>query len=275
MRTLAKTVALIFTCALVAFGEQGADDSKYCKLTTGNDVSDWMMNYYKNPQPENVSLAIKISESEKILTTNPGAQAPFAGFLSIIFQNNPQQVEAWLTRCDTYAGELKRTVWLGLWLSDTDFSRQYLSQKIEGATETNLEYLKVLTKNKPFNLRQIKPNDPGQLDMLWGAFSASGDTQYVKRIISVLPLLDQRDNPIKFTMAASAKWSLKSNGLIHPLVLQTCKEELSNASESTAVHLSEIVSELEGKCPKTDSREESLRILKTEFSKEVMDKYKK
>lgn len=275
MKTLANTVAVILICALVSFAEQGSNNLKYCKFTTSDDVSGWMMNYYNSPQPENISLALETLASEKTLTINPGAQAPSAGFLSSIFQNNPQHIEAWLKQCEPYSGELKRTVWLGLWLSDTDFSRQYLSQKIPSAIGADLAYLKLLTQNKPFNLRELKPNDPGQLDMLWGAFMASGDTQYVKRIISVLPLLDQRRNPHEFTMAGSAKWSLKSNGLVHPLVLQTCKEELSSASGSMSVNLLEIVSELEGTSPKIDDGEKSVRILKTEFSKQVMDKYKK
>ncbi len=215
-------------------------------FSSSDAVTEWMMSYYHNPQPNFVSAALETLEMEKVLSKKPNTQAPFAGFLSIIFRKSPQQAQVWLKQSDSYAGELKRTIWLGLWLSDTDFSKRYLSEKLKGATGTNLEYLQILTKNNPFNLREIKPNDPGQLDMLWGAFSASGDPLYVKRIISVLPLLDQHNDPIQFAMAASAKWSLKSNAALHPLVLQTCKETLSVSLSTTTDHLAEIISEAEG-----------------------------
>ena len=267
MKIKLSAITLSLILVLTCWAEQD-------HFPSSNAVAEWMMEYYHNPQPNLVSSALKTLEEDGVLSANPGAQAPFAGFLSILFQNNPQQTEGWLKQSDAYAGELKRTIWMGLWLSDTDIGKKCLSEKLKGAHGTDLEYLKILTKNAPFNLREMNPNDPGQLDMLWGAFTASGDPQYVQRIISVLPLLDQRDDAMKFTIAASAKWSLKSNSLKHPLVLQTCKSELVNASQALATHLTEIIAEVEGNSTNTDDMEKAVTTLKEDFPKEVTEKYK-
>lgn len=267
MKIKLSAITLSLILVLTCWAEQN-------HFPSSKAVAEWMMGYYHNPQPSLVSSALKVLEKDGVLSANPGAQAPFAGFLSILFQDNPLQTEAWLNQADTYASELKRTIWMGLWLSDTGMSKKYLAEKLKGAKGTDLEYLQILTKNTPFNLKEMNPNDPGQLDMLWGAFTASGNPQYVKRIISVLPLLDQRDDPAKFTMAASAKWSLKSNASQHPVVLQTCKNELVNASGSLATHLREIIAGVEENPTNANEMEKAVTTLKKDFPKEAIDKYK-
>ncbi len=267
MKKYLSVITLSLILVLTCWAEQN-------HFPSSNAVAEWMTEYYHNPKPNLVPSALKVLEEDGILSANPGAQAPFAGFLSILFHDNPLQTEAWLNQSDKYAGELKRTIWMGLWLSDTDIGKKHLSEMLKGAHGTDLEYLKILTENAPFNLKTMNPNDPGQLDMLWGAFTASGNPQYVKRIISVLPLLDQRDDPMKFTMAASAKWSLKSNALKHPLVLQVCKKELASASEALASHLTEIIAEVEGDSTDADDMEKAVTTLKEDFPKEVIDKHK-
>lgn len=270
-RNIMKRNLSVITLSLIFIITCWAEQNHF---SSGNAVAEWMLEYYRNPQPNLVSSALEILEEDGVLSTNPRAQAPFAGFLSILFQDNPQQTEAWLNQCDKYAEELKRTIWMGLWLSDKEIGKKHLLGMRKGANGTDLEYLKILTENAPFNLKEMTPNDPGQLDMLWGAFTASGNPQYVTRIISVLPLLDKRDNPMKFTMAASAKWSVKSNALIHPLVLQACKKELANASGSLASHLKEIIAEVEGDSTEEDEMRKAITTLIEDFPKEVIDKYK-
>jgi len=238
------------------------------------DVDDWMINYYRKPQPGQVSAALETLQRHQVFVTHRSAEALFAGFLAIVFRDNSQQALSWAEHSDSYSKELRRTVWLALWLSNIRWAHHHLSRRAQDATGEDLDYLQILLNNEPFNLRQLKPANPSHLDMLWGAFFASGESQYVKRIISALTFLDQRRDPFKYATAASAKWSLKSRSLHDAKVLETCRDELGKSSEPIRAHLLDIVSQAEGKAMLVDEREEAARVLKEEFPGEVIEQYR-
>jgi hypothetical protein len=238
------------------------------------DVEDWMANYYTKPQPDRVPAALEAMEQHRVLATHRTAEASVAGFLALVFRDNAQYAVSWAERSDSYSKELRRTVWLGLWLSNTEPARDHLSCLAQNATRGDLDYLRILLTNQPFDLRQLKPVDPNHLDMLWGAFFASGEPQYLKRIIWAMSFLDQRTDPFKYATAAAAKWSLKSHALDDANILETCRDELREASGPIRNHLLDIVSQVEGKAMLIDEREEAIRVFREEFPQEVFEQYR-
>lgn len=119
-----------------------------------------------------------------------------------------------------------------LWESKTRTGQQI----IEKWRKTGLvKEIERITNTPPVDLKTIDITSPAMLDMLWATFMASGDTQYVERIVGVLAYPvdgeEQEERMNNILLAGSAKWSLSSNAFQHGLVYETCKKYA--ASENT------------------------------------------
>lgn len=246
------------------------------KLESSLDVNNWMVGYYKNPEPETVPTVLEIVNNESRLFSNtPPERSPLSGFLSIVFKKDYRKALKWSKATESYSRIVKHTVWYSMWLADTKSFKRYLKSTIKKIKGRDSRYLQNLLDTKPLKLKILNPTKGGQLDVLWGAFFASGNHDYIKRIISVLPGLDQRTDPFRFSLAASAKWSLKSNALNDRNIFNICKSEISGNTGSIKKHLQNIIDQINGDAKQVDEMKENLRILKTEFPKEVLKKYKK
>jgi hypothetical protein len=222
------------------------------------------MGYYRNPQPEAVGDMLAALDRDPAFRQNRSAAMPTAGFLAGVFMAHPERVAEWASRSAELGAEIRRTVWFALWLADTAATRQYLRQRQEAAAGADREYLAKLTQRWPGSLAKLRPTHPGQVDMLWGAFFSSGDGDYVRGIVSILPLLEDRENALRFAMGAAAKWSLKSNGRRHPRVLEVCRAEAAAAKGAMRRILDEIVEDAETGSAEDDT-DDDVRVLKEEF----------
>jgi hypothetical protein len=93
------------------------------------------------------------------------------------------------------------------------------------------------------DLRTMALDDPGALDMLWGAFMASGDVAYPRRLVD---LLDGKESSaatgaLRAALLGSAAWSLASNAAQHEPVLRLVREEQPKRTGPARVVLERIV----------------------------------
>ena len=104
-------------------------------------------------------------------------------------------------------------------------------------------------------LIEIPINSPMVLDMLWGAFMASGDEKYIIRIISALPNvnIDIKEDHSKFMIGGTARWLLTSNAIQHEIVFKICKEQVSRQPEEISNILCEILAKASEGLKKRDS----------------------
>jgi hypothetical protein len=83
------------------------------------------------------------------------------------------------------------------------------------------------------------------LDLLWGAFFATGRPEYIARIIECLPwtLKNPQENALEFAIGRAAEWSLQANARKHPRILAICKSELEKQTGDTRQLLSKLILE--------------------------------
>jgi hypothetical protein len=81
---------------------------------------------------------------------------------------------------------------------------------------------------------------PETNDLYWGAFFASGNPVYVKKLLQRVPLSEERDDFRIWVTGGTAKWSLASNAQQHPLVRSILEGERQSAGKRTQ----EIISDL-------------------------------
>ncbi|MBQ9447314.1 MAG: hypothetical protein IJU61_11995, partial [Victivallales bacterium] len=80
---------------------------------------------------------------------------------------------------------------------------------------------------------------PSSLDMCWGAFMASGNKEYVKKVMECALQVPEK-NRIDLT-AGAARWSMISNADRHPLVADVMNNLLKDAKDASFQYFAEAM----------------------------------
>jgi hypothetical protein len=172
-----------------------------------NDYFDsWSTYYYKDKESSQTGNFLKWLQTTQTLESNPNAVQPTAAFLSIIFADNPTKVLNWIKIAD-FTGNTRKAIEVALWFAGKQVELKAFAKKDAAA------YSKPAPK-----LSKIEVLSPIELDMMWGAFQASGKDVYVQKVIDALGSAD-------VVTQEAAQWSLATNMKLHPFVRQIVQSE--------------------------------------------------
>ena len=203
-------------------------------------VKRWMKTYYLKPSPGKVASAIRYMSASGILDKK-NSISPVFGFLSGVFQQNPDKVNAIIRSLDGLKEHHLGVVVFGLWYSGLDDARK----KVEALFARHPQLAKnfaFLTKNDPRPLVEL-PLEKGEwiLDALWGQFMATGSPGPVRRVISTLPWGQDKKEMGKYLVASAARFSLTANAGQHRKVREVIKAELPLQSDEVQAALKGIL----------------------------------
>lgn len=207
------------------------------------DLNYFMLYYYLHPAPEKVPQAVQAMHKMGYLEKE-SAGAPITSFLALIFRSNPSAIETTLADFPGYSPSEQQVLLSALWIADTAQSKMALEKLPLGNDNADL-------KTSPPKIEELPVESPDVLDMLWGAFMATGDEKYVLPIISVLPYSTIKENIPQFLVGGSAKWSLTSNAVQHKRVFDICSSQLEKQPEDVKEILSEVIAEAANKRAET------------------------
>jgi hypothetical protein len=185
-----------------------------------DQLTDFMTYYYLDKDTKSVVGWLKKLQDRKLLDEHESATGPLAAFLSVVFSDNPAMVSR-LAKSADFTGKTKEAVQTALWLS----GHAEMIAEIFGEAPA-------FAKSKRVSLKKWQIKDAGDLDMMWGAFLASGDVAYVKRVIDVLDKDHELigDDQVVLVTRKSAEWSLQSNMMQHELVYRAIRDEARTRS---------------------------------------------
>ncbi|MCG7871828.1 MAG: hypothetical protein JAZ11_06960 [Candidatus Thiodiazotropha lotti] len=201
-------------------------------------LSTWITYYYKNPEPELVSSAIQSLQSTGYFN-NDSSAAPMSTFLGTIFSNNKNKIKEWAAIFKPYNDKEKLILIYALWYSNTDISNKQL--KSLKNSDIHAELIEKLLASPPKGVETMQITGPAVLDMLWGAFQATGDTKYIDRIITVLPYVNVKGDTARLLTGGAAQWSLTSNAVQHDIVYDHCNMVLDKQPDEIKQELTEIL----------------------------------
>ena len=212
-------------------------------------VATWITHYYRNPEPSKVPAAIRSMSEFGMLDNNAGLP-PVFGFLAGVFRDNPDQVSGWLEETRDLAESHIGVVVLGLWYADLPNSQAQSYAILDQHPDLKQEFSFLLT-GSPMSVDEIPlEQGPWVLDALWGNFMATGSEVPVLRIAEALPWLDVKGDIGRLVVGGAARWSLTSNAVQHPRVLQICEQSVGGQPTEVAARLREVIAsakaELEG-----------------------------
>jgi hypothetical protein len=181
-------------------------------LKTGNDVSVFMQGYYLHPQPELIAGLLDALHPSGYLEKE-NAIPPLVAFFSEVFAANPDRLSQWQVRI----------------------------QKQDEKTKSALE--RALSLSKAGGVLKLEGHSTQLNDMYWGAFFASGNPDYLRRLVDQLHYVDERNDFSLFMTGVSAQWSLASNAQSHILVRSTLETAKVNSDRRTQELISELLAQ--------------------------------
>lgn len=181
--------------------------------------------YYMQQDPAKVDALLGWLHESQILEQKPNMGFALSAFLSVIFRDNADKVDRWLTLYP-YAGRTRTLMMNVLWWSG---NRDKISP-VFGEIPEQLARL-------PEDMLSMQ-GSPQSLDMYWGAFYASGNNSYIDLIIDTLdPDFSPTGMPeADALLRKAAAWSLGGNIMQHELVARAVKSyQPRNAEQQQAL----------------------------------------
>ncbi len=205
-------LAALPATAVVCFAltASAAPLAEYRDLKTPDDLPGFFQTYYLKPRPELISRAIELLPSSAF--NRPTGFGPVVGFFSEVFAANPDRLAEW----------------------------QPLIEKLGNHARAPLDRALYLSKNG--GALKIDDHAPELNDVYWAAYFASGNQQYIKRLVEQLRFDDERDNLKLYVTGATAKWSLASNAQSHVQVRSTLEVAKLNSDRRTQELIDELLS---------------------------------
>lgn len=211
-----------------------------------NVFLEWISNYSKNPEPEK-ALAYYVYFSQNAISDKESSFWPAFSFFLEIAKNNsfllPQIMNCYATQ------DTKTKIYLLYLLTLSEIGDHAFFETLKGDEEET--YL--MLKNSPQMGIYGIISSPSQLDMLWGAFMASGSYKPILKLIQTLDYVkysgfiekyenserteEDKQNAINEAIYTSLVWSIKSNCEQQQLVKDYCAwallyEELTDVQKS-------------------------------------------
>lgn len=162
-------------------------------IDTYADADQFFTYYYKKPKPDLLVPAIKAFESNGDFR-NYGALPPFCAFVSRVFAAHPERIAGWVKEMGGLSASSKSNMLL-VALEWTDNKEAKDAAGIlerdgailpDGLPSVSLDASKL---DSDFQITAAS-----HLDMLWGAFFATGDKRYLHKLISVTPWSRAQDS---------------------------------------------------------------------------------
>jgi hypothetical protein len=213
---------------------QQSEKSDSVKIDFAKDsvVGQWVTYYYIHK--DILHIPDFLEWMQKNQNFKESTITPFASFVAVIFLENPSHVESWLKK-RSFSGAAKECIERALWLSGN-------SHLIKPLFHDSPTYV----AEKAIPLLKMPLKKTSDLDAMWGAFMASGDVAYVKRIIDVLDeknsLSGERNRDL--VMRKAAEWSLSSNVLQHAPIERLVRKEITVRPDAVKKKLQALIDEI-------------------------------
>ncbi len=213
-------------------------------LSTEEGLSQWMTHYYQRPEPARLPEAL-LAASKLGAFRGGKAVPPFFGFVAGVLAREPSLSSSLIERLGDLPGTDHPVVILGIRYSGHPDTRKLLAT-IANRFPGDQSMIDAFGQGSAPRLTDIPlEQGPWVLDALWGNFMATGDDAPVIRIMSALPWVEIRGNVPKLMAGGSARWSLVSNAVQHPRVLDICRAQLKVQPKEVAIVLGGVISQAE------------------------------
>jgi hypothetical protein len=179
-------------------------------LRTPDDLDHFINRYYLEPRPERIPEAMVMLTSSGVLQI-PEAVGTITGFFSEVFLTNLSRLDGWQTVIDKQPG----------------FAKSVLDSALSWSKSGGVLHL---------------PGRPPQIaEFYWGAFFASGNPVYAKKLLELAAFAAEQNDLALWTIGSMAKWSLAMNSRRHAVLHSILEAEKRSADKPTQDLIDEVL----------------------------------
>lgn len=184
-KNLCLAISLILLCCSCFAAGSAKEPNEESKA--GEKISEYMVKYYKHPQPDSLPWFINsLMDSKQFSTTRLDFQLGiYTAFITVVAKNNPEKIETWMKQLKLMNDREYKTIYRAIWNANTKQSKQYLEVMVKSS---NLKAAKIAAE-----VITVPPEDilnkkitADTLDQLWASYEASGDNIYLMKIIEFI-----------------------------------------------------------------------------------------
>jgi hypothetical protein len=214
----------------------------------GIEPYDWLKQYHSNPKPSAVPTFLSVSANEGFLR-RPQYSALLVGFLSQIFRQNEPLINQWLDDFNKFSGQERQVIACSLLVSGSPTGRTYLERSSAGPITSGRDQSTHCDSSQGLDLLAVKVESGAAINLLWGAFFATGNAEFIRRIASVLPQEASSRRELRL-LAFAAELTLTTNARNHPTVMKACDDMASSSDTDIGRLMKRVVTNAR----KTDER---------------------
>lgn len=194
------------------------------------DYAQWMTYYYLHRDTAHMGDFLEWLQDSQLLEKKKNAVEPVKGFLAAVFSENRTKAVGWV-KGRAFTGGTAEALAYALWMSGN-------GKSVAGILAAVPDYV----NTPPPELLSATLKNPSDLDRMWGAFFATGNTEYVGKVVDVLDeAMNLTGDGMKdMATRASAAWSLSSNMQQHELVRRKLQEERKTRPRMVQVIIEEF-----------------------------------
>lgn len=211
-------------CQTLSSGSSVSEEQSTAEFRTDEEFRSWFAFYYKAPHPEMLTAALKFMQAHKYLDDYPDIASVF---LSHVMATDPQAMTNWVEHDWQSLGDAQWSVILvSLWMVHTDVSEALLRKYVDRADPKHHDRIKTLLSHDPGDIDPLRAAvvDPRQINLIWAAFSATGDERYVRKVVDYVHLYGENGNDNQALIGEAAIMTLANNALQHEVVAKLCND---------------------------------------------------
>jgi hypothetical protein len=223
-------IAAITVISQAQAAQQIDEKPNIAEASTG-DMSQWLMNYYKHPDPETIPARIQRLSQLGMLAKRPHPQA-FEMFFAQLMKKHPDKIADWMKETSDLPEAERKILVQSVWMSQTKEGKEWLREHDEKELAEKPGH--PLTTDGPYVL------EAHHLDMLWEWFFATGEKAPIEQIVGKFNLIpvDPGNDPqpprppagvdratsMRYAIGGSAVWSATSLATTHDRLYKFLKE---------------------------------------------------
>ncbi|HZC56435.1 MAG TPA: hypothetical protein VE396_10395 [Xanthobacteraceae bacterium] len=232
-----------------------------------DSVLKWINAYRHRPAPDDLPAVVHALSGMQAFK-DAESSGPYIGFIAGVLGDNPDRAETliakmlpidpsdhWvLVRAIVYSGLPDWKELLATFVDRMATRRAMIDQYLDGKLPT-LEQIDYQTV-KPGMMDKIKVSlhiekerkkpvvlepTPELIDVLWGYYLATGGYAPIEKVIKLMPLSNDKDNVDNLTAGSAAKFTLASNAVRDPDLLQMLKWADKSQPQDVKVVLEDVI----------------------------------
>jgi len=284
-----RIVVGLFAALAIAFATMtpaNASAPPRAALSSTTRILQWINGYRDRPDPDSLPAVVRTLSGLQAFKDAETSGA-YVGFIAGVLGANPGRAEKliakmlaidpadhWvLVRAIAYSGLPNWKDLLSTFAEHMPMRRAMIDKYLDGTLPT-LDQIDYESK-KPGMMDKVKvvlqltdgrekpvmlAPSPELIDVLWGAYLATGTYTPVGRIIKLLPLANDKDNVDNLTAGSAAKFTLASNAVRDLNLLNMLKWAAKRQPKEVTVVLNDVI-ETADTVDTTRMRKESLAAI--------------